>query len=447
MYRRIPTVGYVLSLMCANATLIENEFTRQGAHIAMTTHAFAPGMGMRSNDKIRVLLYSHDAMGLGHARRNLLIAETLIDAHIAADVLLVTGVNINGLFTLRRGIEVLTLPGIHKTALGQYQPRNWSMSLEELTSLRSSLITGAVDAFRPDLMIVDNVPRGANNEVEGALELMRRRNGRCVLGLRDILDSPAAVHFEWRKRRNHEAIADYYDEVWIYGDSNFYDPRVEYGLNSNIADKVRFTGYFRRTPVSHDENIAHPNSPTLEKLGLPPGPLALCMVGGGEDGNKLAETFSQISLPDSHNAIVVTGPFMDETTVASLGRRISARSHWRLLEFCHDPVSLIGAADAVIAMGGYNTISEVLCHNKHVLVVPRVAPREEQLIRARRLHAHGLADMCHPELVTPEFIGRWIRRGPTSRSKNTVKLDFNGQFRLSQFAAQLFSPPPVELCL
>lgn len=413
----------------------------------MVKHAFAPGTGMWSNDKIRVLLYSHDAMGLGHARRNLLIAETLIDAHIAADVLLVTGININGLFSLRRGIEVLTLPGLHKTALGQYQPRNWNMSLEELTSLRSSLLMGAVDAFRPDLMIVDNVPRGANNEAEGALELMRRRNGRCVLGLRDILDSPAAVHFEWRKRRNHEAIADYYDEVWIYGDSNFYDPRIEYRLSNSIADKVRFTGYFRRPSSPRSESVTHSSSPTIENLGLPPGPLALCMVGGGEDGNKLAETFSQISLPDSHTAIVVTGPFMEETTVASLNRRISARRHWRLLEFHHDPVSLIGAATSVIAMGGYNTISEVLCHSKHVLVVPRVAPREEQLIRARRLHSHGLADMCHPMFVTPELIGRWIRRGPTSRSKHAVALDFNGQFKLSQYAAQLFSPPPVELCI
>jgi predicted glycosyltransferase len=46
-------------------------------------------------------------------------------------------------------------------------------------------------------------------------------------------------------------------------------------------------------------------------------------------------------------------------------------------------------------MGGYNTISEGPADGRTALVIPRVRPSEEQLIRAKEL-ALGLADMLHP---------------------------------------------------
>ena len=48
-------------------------------------------------------------------------------------------------------------------------------------------------------------------------------------------------------------------------------------------------------------------------------------------------------------------------------------------------------------MGGYNTFCEILSFDKPALIVPRVAPRQEQLIRARRAAELGLIDMLLPE--------------------------------------------------
>jgi predicted glycosyltransferase len=53
---------------------------------------------------------------------------------------------------------------------------------------------------------------------------------------------------------------------------------------------------------------------------------------------------------------------------------------------------LIGAADLVISMGGYNTLCEILSQHTPALIIPRETPRKEQLIRAEKLGEQGLID-------------------------------------------------------
>jgi predicted glycosyltransferase len=55
--------------------------------------------------------------------------------------------------------------------------------------------------------------------------------------------------------------------------------------------------------------------------------------------------------------------------------------------------SLMARAAGVIAMGGYNTFCEILSFDKRALIVPRTAPRREQLIRATRAAELGLVAM------------------------------------------------------
>src|SRR5260370_31808973 len=52
-------------------------------------------------------------------------------------------------------------------------------------------------------------------------------------------------------------------------------------------------------------------------------------------------------------------------------------------------------------MAGYNTVAESVQARTPLLLVPRVRPGEEQLIRARFLAERGLAEMIHPDELTP----------------------------------------------
>lgn len=384
----------------------------------------------------RVALYSHDTMGLGHMRRSLLIAQAVAGANRAASVMLIAGARQANAFTMPQGVDCLTLPAIQKDGHGQYRPRSLDVSIRELIEVRARTIKAAIEAFNPDVLIVDQMPRGALQELDLTLQtLQRQRSTRCVLGLRDILDDPEAVRREWAASASEEAIRRHYDAIWVYGDPAVYDPLEEYRFAPDIAFRTHFTGYLDpRARLALDSS----DSPEPERPGaLPPGRLMLCELGGGQDGARLAETFSEADLPAGTHGVIISGPFMPAEARARLRERAAVRPTLSVLEFVPEPLRLIDRADRVVAMGGYNTVCELLAFEKPALIVPRVAPRREQLIRAKRLQALGAIEVLHPAELTPRSLSEWLARRDLSAQHVRGRVDLNGLARLPRLLADL----------
>src|SRR5215467_2727160 len=76
-----------------------------------------------NGEKRRIALYSHDTMGIGHMRRNLLIAQALIDGLFETVILLIAGARELSTLGLPSEVDCLTLPSLSKADNGQYQPR------------------------------------------------------------------------------------------------------------------------------------------------------------------------------------------------------------------------------------------------------------------------------------------------------------------------------------
>ena len=58
---------------------------------------------------------------------------------------------------------------------------------------------------------------------------------------------------------------------------------------------------------------------------------------------------------------------------------------------------LMERAIGVVAMAGYNTFCEILSLDKRAILVPRVRPRREQVMRAMRAASFELAHALDPE--------------------------------------------------
>ncbi len=81
------------------------------------------------------------------------------------------------------------------------------VGVEHTMELRTRIIRDTADIFRPDLFIVDKEPLGLRGEVGPALRLLKDRGTPLVLGLRDVMDDPAALAQEWGAQEDRAGAA------------------------------------------------------------------------------------------------------------------------------------------------------------------------------------------------------------------------------------------------
>ena len=372
-------------------------------------------MAVRRHHK-RVLIYSHDSFGLGHLRRCRAIAHSLVDSDPAVSVLILSGSPIIGSFDFRSRVDFVRVPGVIKLRNGEYVSLNLHIDIEETLAMRSSIIRHTADIFDPDLLIVDKEPLGLRGEVRDTLDLLQRRGTALILGLRDVMDDPEALESEWERTQAVPALAEYYDEIWVYGLPQICDPLAGLAVPWGVRQRMTYTGYLRR-------NAAEPQV-TPEILDVLKSEFVLVTPGGGGDGEALIDLVLSAyeydrALPLA--ALLVFGPFMLPEQRAVFASRASRLGNVNAITFNARLESLMARAAGVVAMGGYNTFCEILSFDKRALIVPRTAPRLEQYIRSRRAAELGLLTMLsEQEGRDPRVMAAALRRLTEQAPPSTV---------------------------
>ena len=354
---------------------------------------------------IRILYYSHDSYGLGHLRRTLALAH-----HVRAEVpdatqLIVSGAPYTDGWSLPAGADWLKLPTLVKAGAGDYRPRSLECSIGSTVELRKDIVLAASRRFRPDLFVVDHVPDGLNGEAMPALRQAAASGARLVLGLRDVLDAAVLVRRDWRKARVHALLDELYDRIVVYGDESVYDVAAEYQFSAAASAKTRYLGYLRAPQPA-------PAAAVRRQYDVREARLVVVTAGGGGDGFSLLSAVldSFARAPSPHTQVIaVCGPLMADAERRELERRAARCAPVRLMTVVPNLADLVAAADAVISMAGYNTVREILTYRRPALLVPRVEPRVEQLIRANALERRNLVRVLHPAELTPERVGAQLR--------------------------------------
>lgn len=226
---------------------------------------------------MKIMVYSHDAYGLGNIRRMLAICEHLLQTLPDLSILLLSGSPMLQSFRLPQGLDYIKLPGLHRSTDGVLSNKYLGLDVETTHRLRSELMLAAARNFQPDLLLVDKKPYGLRCELQSTVRYLKctQPHTRFVLLLRDILDSPERVIQEWESHHYYSAVDLIYDQVLVVGMREVYDLCMAYQFPVNVADKVKFCGYVRKPTGAIDRSTIR------ENLGLAPADRLVLVTPGG----------------------------------------------------------------------------------------------------------------------------------------------------------------------
>lgn len=349
----------------------------------------------------KILVYSHDAYGLGNIRRMLEITTHLVGSDADVSVLLISGSPMLHAFRIPQRVDYIKLPCVARSDKGENVVKSLGLSYEETIRLRSNVIMIAALDFEPDLILVDKKPFGIANELELALTMLRERakQPKTVLLLRDILDAPEVTARQWEKSGYHGLIRDFYDRVLVVGTEEVFDAVQEYRFPDTTFRKVRYCGYIKRPAPTK------PAGQVRSEIGIGNEPLVLVTAGGGGDGCEMMSAYLRGLAERTQRGfktLLVSGPEMSAAQRTEIFAMAGRCGDVIVKEFTDDMMSCMNAADVVVSMGGYNTVCELLTLKKKAIIIPRVKPVQEQWLRAERMHKQGLLRAIHPDELTAE---------------------------------------------
>jgi predicted glycosyltransferase len=375
----------------------------------------------------RVLFYSHDGTGLGHLRITLGVATAYARLRRQDSLLLLTGSLQTGAFALPDNLDYVKLPAMPKRDLYASLPPTdgYTGSHNSTIRFRTALALATIQAFDPHLVVVDHAPAGLFRELAPSLDWLRRREPAPSLALlmRDITFGLEQTRSIWTNEGVYPLLDEVYDRILVYGDRRVFDPISAYQMSELAASRTRFCGYLAPSPPRR--------SPAQVRVEVGAGslPLVAVSVGGGGDGCVFLRAYLA-GLRDCPHApvlsYVVTGPLLPEQDRDEILAMTDSLPNVRVVDFDPDFAAVVRAADAVVCMGGYNSIVESVYFGKRPIVMPRVPGSEEQVLRAEGFARLGLATVVGPDPLDVSALWQAIDRELHREGVPAPKVNFDG---------------------
>ncbi len=382
----------------------------------------------------RVLFYTHNSIGLGHAVRTLAIITGMRRANPDVDFLVISGTSVPQIFS-REGIEIIKLPSTKlemKSTGNSLKPRYLnSVSLEQIFDFRQSIITDAFQFFEPQVLMIEHNMTGQMNElVPLQLKKYMRRGGRLDFAMcyvcRGILSRGPLLRIPYQNPRHGSEsvnIGQLYDFIYVLEDRKIVDVNREFlGNDPDLDPKIKYLGKI----TSKVRSEIAPRADVLAGLDLPDKPIILMTLGRHGEILQIAQgvlnTMDKEELWTRYQIILVLDPYLEKERVAELRQTVKNRGG-KVMPFTPDLLDLISASELVICRAGYNTVNEVLLTDTKALIIAEDHIGGEQEFRVKSLPRDNI-EVLYPSQADQGRLNELIP-GLLNRKSTSLNYDFD----------------------
>jgi predicted glycosyltransferase len=378
--------------------------------------------GSERSEKRALFFVFDGGTGVGHLRRLCCIARKL-QGHFSC--LIVTGHRAAAHWFVPEECEYVHIPSWDSLlpTKAKYWGRKPFITLSEgdAIKLRKGMLSAIVKSFAPDVIFVDHLPLGANEELADIIKETQCPKYLVTRGIQNETENLRGLIFGGAA---HDYLENYYHKILVACDSNIFNFTQQYNLSPELSSKSFHTGYVI-------ENVSQAMiSKTREDRGLKGDDIwAVASAGGGQLGEALIER--TIKLAGSAPGIkfdIVLGPRSNIRWDGAHRNAIHDGDNIRLHKGTGEMPYLHAGADLVISSGGYNSLLETLQGNAKILCFPVRKDRRDEQYR----HATCLKKFVDIEVSTEVddlpalFQGAVDSLEPGRHHDRRQELNFNG---------------------
>ncbi|MBD3398305.1 hypothetical protein GF413_04520 [Candidatus Micrarchaeota archaeon] len=386
------------------------------------------------NDIKKILVYTHNSIGLGHAFRIRAVLSGIQAARPDVEFLVMSGTSIPHIF-FGPGIEVVKLPSV-KLDIDQegspLQPRYLtSFSLHEIFDFRQKLIQESFEFFKPDALIIEHNMTGQMSEMIPVVMKKWMRSGSkddfaLIYICRGIMKWAPFLNIPYQNPRHKSGSIDMgglFDFIYVLEDRDVVDVVRDYlGGDAEVERKTKYLG--KITNKTYEELPTR--GQVLHRIGLEDKKIILVSLGRNLQvfplSKSLLRFFAERGLSKDYQVVMVLDPYLDREAARALRNDPISRDV-RFLPFVPDMVDLMVHSELIISRVGYNTFNEILMTGVKAILIPEVHGGGEQELRARKFKRENMAVLTEEEVFN-EGIGPSIEE-LLSNPPTKTRFDFN----------------------
>ena len=358
----------------------------------------------------RILVYTHNSIGLGHAFRTAAVITGIKKWRPDIDFLVISGTSVPQVF-FKEGIELIKLPSIKldidREDSPMYSRYLSGFELEEIFDFRQRLIGASFDFFQPDVLIIEHNMTGQMSELIPLLMKKWVRQGgpmdfTLVHICRGIMKWVPLLQIPYQNPRHRSEsinIGSLYDFMYVLESRDVIDINKEFlGNDPEMEEKIQYLG--KITNKVYEELPTRKEA--LDRFGLPDKKIILLSLGRNHHatniGTKLLDFCGKNGLAPEYQVVLVLDPYMDDASVQFLKQHPFA-AEVRFLPFLPDLVDLVRHADLMICRAGYNTVNEILLTGVKAVIIPESHGGGEQELRARSVREQNILVLNEKEIL------------------------------------------------